>query len=159
MEREALQSAGSLYLTFRLEKELLALEVARVREVLDMCPITRVPRTPDYMRGVINLRGSVIPVINLNLKFGLGSSESTIDSRIVVFELNQGGEEVVVGVLTDSVHDVIEIESDNVESAPQMGARWRTEFVTGIGKYKDQFILLLDMDRIFLDREAVMAEA
>lgn len=149
-----------LYLTFRLERELLAFEVSRVREVLDLCPITRVPRTPDYMRGVINLRGSVIPVIDLHCKFGLAATASTIESRIVVIELHQDGEDVVVGVLTDSVHDVIEINSEQIDSSPQMGARWRTEFVTGIGKYKDQFILLLDIDRVFAGRDAgAMAEA
>ncbi|MHB8810752.1 MAG: chemotaxis protein CheW [Desulfobulbaceae bacterium] len=142
-----------LFLTFRLERELLALEVARVREILDLCLITRVPRTPDYMRGVINLRGSVIPLIDLHRKFGLAAAESTIESRIVVLELNHEGTEVVVGVLTDSVHDVIEIDSEHIDSSPQMGARWRTDFVTGIGKYKDQFILLLDIDRVFANRD------
>lgn len=148
-------TATALYLTFRLERELLALEVARVREVLDLCPITRVPRTPDYMRGVINLRGSVIPVIDLHLRFGLASAETTIESRIVVLELNHEGETIVVGVLTDSVHDVIEIDSEHIDASPQMGTRWRTDFVTGIGKYKDQFILLLDIDRVFANRDAV----
>lgn len=154
MATEAVATEAVLYLTFRLERELLALEVARVREILDLCPITRVPRTPDYMRGVINLRGSVIPVIDLHRKFGLVSAESTIESRIVVLELNHEGEEVVVGVLTDSVHDVIEIDTGHIDSSPQMGARWRTDFVTGIGKYKDQFILLLDIDRVFANRDA-----
>ena len=154
MAIEEAATEADLYLTFRLERELLALEVARVHEVLDLCPITRVPRTPDYMRGVINLRGSVIPVIDLHLKFGLASAETTIESRIVVLELTHEGEAVVVGVLTDSVHDVIEIDSEHIESSPQMGTRWRTDFVTGIGKYKDQFILLLDIDRVFANRDA-----
>jgi purine-binding chemotaxis protein CheW len=159
MKNKAEATEGVLYLTFRLERELLAFEVPKVREVLDLCPITRVPRTPDYMRGVINLRGSVIPVIDLHCKFGLSATESTIESRIVVIELQHDGEDVVVGVLTDSVHDVIEINSEHIDSSPQMGARWRTEFVTGIGKYKDQFILLLDIDRVFAGRDAgAMAE-
>jgi len=160
MAIEEAATEAVLYLTFRLERELLALEVARVREVLDLCPITRVPRTPDYMRGVINLRGSVIPVIDLHLKFGLASADTTIESRIVVLELNHEGEAVVVGVLTDSVHDVIEIDSEHIDSSPQMGARWRTDFVTGIGKYKEQFILLLDIDRVFANRDVgALAEA
>lgn len=160
MANKTVATDAVLYLTFRLERELLAFEVSRVREVLDLCPITRVPRTPDYMRGVINLRGSVIPVIDLHCNFGLTASASTIESRIVVIELHHDGEDVVVGVLTDSVHDVIEINSEHIDSSPQMGARWRTEFVTGIGKYKDQFILLLDIDRVFAGRDAgAMAEA
>lgn len=159
MKNQTVATDGVLYLTFRLERELLAFEVSKVREVLDLCPITRVPRTPDYMRGVINLRGSVIPVIDLHRKFALSATESTIESRIVVIELHHEGEDVVVGVLTDSVHDVIEISSEHIDPSPQMGARWRTEFVTGIGKYQDQFLLLLDIDRVFAGRDVgAMAE-
>jgi purine-binding chemotaxis protein CheW len=157
MASTALAAETRLFLTFRLEKEFLAFEVSRVREVLDLCPITKVPRTPDYMRGVINLRGSVIPVIDLHLRFGLAPMEETIESRIVVIELRYEAEEVVVGVLTDSVHDVIEIDSGHIDASPQMGARWRTDFVTGIGKYRDQFILMLDVDRVFSGKDAGVA--
>lgn len=151
----ASESESVLYLTFRLERELFALEVARVREVLDLCPVTRVPRTPEYMRGVINLRGSVIPVIDLCQRFGLDRTKSTIDARIVVLELSVDGEETVVGVLTDAVHDVIEIAGSHIDSSPQMGERWRTEFIRGIGKYRDQFILLLDIDRVIAGRDTM----
>jgi len=153
---EAIIKESVLYLTFRLEKELLAIEVSQVREVLDLCAITRVPRTPEYMRGVINLRGSVIPVIDLRLKFGLSHTESTIDARIVVMEIELEGAVTVVGVLTDSVHDVIEIDTAEIDSSPQMGTRWRTEFIGGIGKYADQFILLLDIDRVFSSKDLAM---
>jgi len=142
-----------LHLTFRLEKELLALDVSRVREVLDLCPITRVPRTPDFMRGVINLRGSVIPVIDLRQKFGMSRTESTIDARIVVMEINLKGKETVVGVLTDSVHDVIDINLDDIDESPETGTHWRREFVKGIGKYDENFILILDMDKVFSDTD------
>jgi len=153
---EAVVKESVLFLTFRIDKELLAVEVSQVREVLDVCTITRVPRTAEYMRGVINLRGSVIPVIDLRLKFGLPRTESTIDARIVVMEIMLEGALTVVGVLTDSVHDVIEIETDGIDSSPQMGTRWRTEYVGGIGKYRDQFILLLDIDRVFSAQDVAM---
>ena len=139
----------TLYLTLRLEKELLAIEVSRVREVLDMCSITKVPRTPTFMRGVINLRGTVIPVIDLRSKFGMSSIESTIESRIVVMEINMDGNETVAGVLTDAVHDVIEINEDKIDASPESGTSWRREYVKGIGKHGENFILLLDMDRVF----------
>lgn len=149
-----------LYLTFMIENELLALDVSQVREVLDLCPITRVPRTPEYMRGVINLRGSVIPVLDLRVKFGIASSDATIDSRVVVIELDQSGSETVVGLLTDSVQDVIEIHSDQINASPQMGARWRTEYICGIGKCGEEFILLLDIDRVFTDMDiSVISES
>jgi len=141
------------YLTFRLDKELLALDVSRVREVLDLCAITRVPRTPEFMRGVINLRGTVIPVIDLRHKFGMTKTESTIDARIVVMEINLDGIETVVGVLTDSVHDVIDIANDKIDASPETGTRWRREYIRGIGKYDDNFILLLDIDRVFSDTD------
>lgn len=139
----------TLYLTLKLDKELLALDVSRVREVLDLCTITRVPRTPRFMKGVINLRGMVIPVIDLRRKFGMPSVEDTIDSRIVVAEIDLEGAETVVGVLTDSVHDVVEIGHDKINAAPETGKRWRREYVKGIGKQGDNFILLLDLDRLF----------
>lgn len=144
---------STLYLTFRLEKELLAIDVSRVREVLDLCAITRVPRTPEFMRGVINLRGTVIPVIDLRHKFGMTRTEATIDARIVVMEINMGGMETVVGVLTDSVHDVIDISSDKIDASPETGTRWRKEYIKGIGKHADHFILLLDIDRVFSDSD------
>lgn len=144
---------STLYLTFRLEKELLALDVSRVREVLDLYAITRVPRTPEFMRGVINLRGTVIPVIDLRHKFGMTRTESTIDARIVVMEINMDGMETVVGVLTDSVHDVIDIVNDKIDAAPETGTRWRRKYIKGIGKYDNNFILLLDIDRIFSDTD------
>ena len=145
--------AADVYLTFRLENEMLALEVSRVREVLDICAITRVPRTSDYMRGVINLRGTVIPVIDLRLKFGLAKTESTIDARIVVIDLHLNGADTVVGLLTDSVHEVIDIAIDQIDSSPRIGTRWRTEYIRGIGKYEEQFILLLDIDRVLTARD------
>jgi purine-binding chemotaxis protein CheW len=150
-EVEATES--TLYLTFRLENELLALDVSRVREVLDLCAITRVPRTPEFMRGVINLRGTVIPVVDLRHKFGVSRTESTIDARIVVIEINLDAMETLVGVLTDSVHDVIEIHHDWIDASPETSIRWRREYIKGIGKYDDNFILLLDIDRVFSGTE------
>jgi len=101
------------------------------------------------MRGVINLRGTVIPVLDLRKKFNLPHAESTIDIRIVVLEVNLDGNETVVGILTDSVHDVIDIDKSNIDPPPESGTSWRKEFVKGIGKYGEDFILLLDMGRIF----------
>ena len=143
----------TLYLTLGLENELLAIEVAKVREVLDLCAITPVPRTPSFMRGVINLRGAVIPVIDLRNKFSMSHTESSIDARIVVMEINMDGNETVAGVLTDAVHDVIEMDHDKIDASPESGTRWRREFIKGIGKHEENFILLLDMDRVFSGTE------
>ena len=143
----------TLYLTLQLEKELLAIEVSSVREILDLCAITRVPRTPSFMKGVINLRGMVIPVIDLRRKFGMPHAESTIAARIVVLEFNMDGNETTAGILTDSVHDVIDIDNNNIDASPESGTSWRREFVKGIGKHGNNFILLLDMTRVFSGTE------
>ncbi|MCP4041146.1 MAG: chemotaxis protein CheW, partial [Gammaproteobacteria bacterium] len=106
------------YLTFTLDGESFATEIAQVREVLEFCRITKVPRTPDYMRGVINLRGSVVPVVDLRLQFGMQATEPTIDTCIVIVEVRIDGQSTVLGALADSVQEVIEFRRDQLEPAP-----------------------------------------
>ncbi|MFW5696022.1 MAG: chemotaxis protein CheW [Alkalispirochaeta sp.] len=141
------------YLTFTLLEEQYAVEVYDVKEVLEYTSVTRVPRTQDFMRGVINLRGSVVPVIDLRLKFGMGETEKTIETSIIVMEVEIGGEKVTVGTLADSVQEVINLEDSQIEPAPQIGTRINTEFIRGIGKQEDRFIIILDIDRIFSEEE------
>src|SRR5512134_1658617 len=111
----------SQYLTFTLDEELFALDIGKVREVLEFTSVTRVPRTPEFMRGVINLRGSVVPVVDLRLKFGLSRTESTIDTCVIITEVESGAEKTVLGALADSVQEVIELEPRNIEPPPRMG--------------------------------------
>ncbi|MCP4351916.1 MAG: chemotaxis protein CheW [Desulfobacterales bacterium] len=146
------------YLTFRLGDEVFALDVAQVREVLDLSTITKVPGSPDFMRGVINVRGSVVPVIDLRLKFGLPQTDNTVDTRIVVMEISLEGEITVLGSLADSVDEVMELEPGFIEKPPRIGARWRIEFIKGIGKKDDQFIIILDIDRVFSSDELALVE-
>jgi purine-binding chemotaxis protein CheW len=150
---------ASQYLTFRLDEEMFALDVNQVREVLDFSTITKVPRAPEFMRGVINVRGSVVPVIDLKRKFGLPKTGKTVDTRIVVMELDMEGEHTVLGAMADSVHEVIELEAGQIEEPPRIGSRWRTEFIKGIGKRNEQFIILLDIDRVFSSDELALVEA
>jgi len=140
---------GANYLTFRLGQEMFALNVLQVREVLDLSPITRVPRAPAFMRGVINVRGAVVPVVDMRLKFGQQVGADTVDTRIVVMEVVLENESVVLGFLADAVHEVMEMEADQIEPPPRMGGRWRTDLIRGIGKHNDAFILILDVDRLF----------
>ena len=139
----------TLYLTFLLGDELLAIDVSKVREVLDLCHITRVPKAPDYMRGIINVRGNVLPVIDLRCRFDMEAVESTVDTRIVVLEVNIDGNEVIIGALADSVHEVVDIESDHIGPPPRSGMAWCIDFIKGIGRQDDRFLLLMDIDRIF----------
>ena len=148
----------TLYLTFKLGEELFSLDVGQVREVLDMDAITKVPGTPDFMRGVINVRGSVVPVLDLRQKFDMSPTEHTVDTRIVVMELNLDGEKTVLGALADSVHEVIELEPGQIEPPPKIGVRWRIDFVRGIGKRDDQFIIILDIDQVFSANELSLVQ-
>ncbi len=146
------------YLTFRLDDEMFAINVTQVREILDTTTITRVPNAPVFMRGVINVRGSVVPVIDLRMKFEMLKTEITVDSRIVVMELFLDGDQTVLGAMADSVHDVIDLETENIEPPPKIGSKWRTEFIKGIGKNNDDFIIILDIDRIFSTNELAIIQ-
>ena len=150
----------SQYLTFTLDEEVFALEIAKVREVLEFAGVTRVPRTPEFMRGVINLRGNVVPVVDLRLKFGLSVTAATVDTCVVMVEVDIDGEGTVLGALADSVQEVIEIDASQIEPPPRIGTRLKTEFIRGMGKRDDTFLIILDIDKVFSDDElAVVLDA
>ncbi len=142
-------NVAAQYLTFKLHEEVFALEISRVREVLEYTSVTRVPRTPDFMTGVINLRGNVIPVIDMNLKLGMPKTERTIDTCIIIVEIVESGETLVLGALADSVQEVIEIEPENIEPAPKIGTSLNIEFLKGMGKKDDHFMMIFDIDKVF----------
>jgi purine-binding chemotaxis protein CheW len=137
------------YLTFKLGEGVFATDVAKVREVLDLTTITKIPRTPDFMSGVINLRGNVVPVVDLRLCFEMSKTEKTVNTCIVVVEILMEGESTIIGALADSVEEVIDLEPDQIEPAPRIGAQIRTDFIKGMGRRDSQFIMILDMDRVF----------
>ena len=141
------------YLTFKLSDEMFGVDVAQVREILDYIKITKVPQTPDFMCGVINLRGSVVPVVDMNLKFSMAKTERTVNTCIVVVEVNIDGDTTVLGALVDSVQEVFEIEPENIEPAPRIGTKLKTEFIKGMGKHNERFIIILDIDKIFSSEE------
>ena len=141
------------FLSFALGDEVFAVNVQQVKEILDVINITRVPQMPDYMLGVINLRGSVVPVIDLRSKFGMEKKEQNQDNCIVVLEVDFDGERVVIGALTDAVREVLDLFSDEIEPPPRMGMKLKTEFIRGMGKQGENFIIILDIDRIFSNEE------
>ncbi len=158
MSEKPTKPSQKQYLTFKLSEEMFALDVSQVREILDFTQITRVPLAPGFMRGVINVRGSVVPVVDLGVKFGLPESERTEDTRIVVMEINLAGEACVIGALADAVHNVMDIEADQIEATPKIGTKWDTDFIKGIGKHNAQFIILLDVDRVFTADDLVIVQ-
>ena len=141
------------YLTFKLGDEVFATDVAKVREVLDFTTITKIPRTPEFMSGVINLRGNVVPVVDLRLCFEMSKTEKTVNTCIVVVEMLLEGESTVIGALADSVEEVIDLEPDQIQPAPRIGTQIRTDFIKGMGKRDAQFIMILDIDRVFSAEE------
>src|ERR1700728_3453584 len=147
------------YLTFRLGNEIFATEVAKVREVLDFTTITQIPRTPDFMTGVINLRGSVVPVVDLRLCFEMSKTVRTRNTCIVVVEVLLDNEPIVIGALADSVEEVIDLEPEQIEPAPRIGTQIRTDFIRGMGKRDTQFIMILDIDRVFSAEEMAVVHA
>lgn len=137
------------YLTFKLSEEIFGLDVANAREILEFTTVTKVPKTPEFMRGVINLRGSVVPVLDMRLKFGLSRTEKTINTCIIVVEVTFENETTIIGALVDSVQEVFELEPDQIEPAPKIGTQLQTEFIKGMGKRDDAFIIILNIDKVF----------
>lgn len=147
------------YLTFTLDGESYATEITKVREVLEHTDITRVPRTPDYMQGVINLRGNVVPVMDMRMQFGLEAGDITVDTCIIIIEVNIDGQTTVLGALADSVQEVIDLGKDQMEPAPTLGTRVSNKFIQAMGKSSDgSFIIILNMDKVFSAEQIQEAE-
>ena len=155
---EAGISETTQYLTFKLDDDVFALDITKVREVLDFTTVTKVPRTPEFMRGVINLRGSVVPVIDLRLKFGMTKTEKTVNTCVIIVEVTVDNETTVLGALADSVQEVMDLEPDHIEPAPKIGTRLNTEFIKGMGKRDSNFIIILDVDKIFSAGELALVK-
>ena len=141
------------YLTFKLSDEVFALDISKVREVLDFTTVTKVPRTPEFMRGVINLRGSVVPVVDLRLKFGMSRTENGVNTCVIITEVTVDGDTTVLGALADSVQEVLDLEPGSIAPAPRIGTKLRTEFIKGMGKRDERFIIILDVDKVFSSDE------
>lgn len=142
-------AASGQYITFKLGDEIFAVNVSHVREVLDLTPITRVPTAPPYMRGVVNVRGKAVPVVDLRAKFGLPAATDTRQTRILVLELVLDGEPLVVGGQADTVREVIELDAAQIAPGPRIATRWRSEMVLGMTRRGDDFVIILDVEKIF----------
>lgn len=150
--RNATQRAGK-YLTFALGKEEYGLEILKVREIIGFMDITAVPQTPGYVKGVINLRGQVIPVIDLRAKFCMQTTETTEETCIIVVEITQQGRKFSTGIVVDHVSEVLDIEGNNIEDAPQFGSTVDTAFILGMGKVGESVKILLDIDKVLIGAE------
>ena len=136
------------YLTFALAHEEYGLEILKVREIIGYMEITAVPQTPSHIKGVINLRGQVIPVVDLRTKFGMETTDVTEQTCIIVVEITQSGRKFNTGIVVDHVQEVLDIAGQDIEEAPQFGAAVNTDFILGMGKIGDSVKILLDIDKV-----------
>lgn len=155
---ENVSNTMDTYLSFRLGREIFAASVHHVLNILEMKPITKVPHAPDYMSGVINLRGQVLPVIDMRVKFGMEATEATVDTCIIVLNLSIEGEDVTLGVLVDAVSEVLELENEKIEPSPSIGTKYKAEFIKGMWKKDENFIMLLNINLIFTRDEIIMVD-
>ena len=146
------------YLTFKLSDEIFAVDISKVREVLDFTAVTKVPQTPEFMRGVINLRGSVVPVVDMRLKFGMTKTEKSVNTCIIIVEISVDQETTILGCLADSVQEVMDLEPDQIAPAPKIGTRLRTDFIKGMGKRKENFVIILEIDKVFTSDELTQVQ-
>lgn len=147
---ERASTAGGLYLTFALDGEEYGLEILKVREIISLCEITSVPRTPGFVKGVINLRGKVIPVIDLRLKFAMAEAERTDETCIIVVNLGA----LETGILVDKVSEVLDIACQDIDQTPRFGGSADTDFILGLGKTGRRVTILLDIEKVLSDAES-----
>lgn len=140
-------------LTLELQGEMFALEATHVYEILDQAQVTEVPGSHPFINGLVNVRGKVVPLADLRLKFGMKQTPPTIDTRIVVTDVVLDGEKITVGILADKVNEVTELTAAVLQDTPKIGMKWRSEFIRCIGKRGAEFIAILDIDRIFAEND------
>jgi purine-binding chemotaxis protein CheW len=142
------KSETNSYLTFKLGKEEFGAHVSQVLNILEMTKVTEVPKSPNYMKGVINLRGMVLPVIDTRIKFGMPETEYTTNTCIVVMDLDLADDTIHIGAIVDEVVSVIEIEENQIEPPPSIGSKYKSEFIYGMARVEDNFIMLIDMQKL-----------
>jgi purine-binding chemotaxis protein CheW len=147
------QVEGREYVTFHLNEEVYAFEALRVQEIIELTNVTKVPHLPDYMKGVINLRGTIIPVVDLKQKFIMGSGDYKKHTCIIVTEFSGG----VMGLIVDAVSDILNLDRESISATPSFGTRINTEFIAGMGRVGDNLVLVLDVDKVLTQEEATVA--
>lgn len=143
------------YLSFKLGKETFASNVSKVLNILEMPTITEVPQAPEYMVGVMNLRGDVLPVIDSRIKFGMSATQITTNTCVLVLEICTYNKNIMIGALVDAVEEVIEIKEDNIQPSPSIGTKYHTEFIQGMVQKDENFIMILNMDKVFSNHDII----
>ena len=136
------------YLTFTLASEEYGISILKIKEIIGMISITSIPQTPDYVKGVINLRGKVIPVVDLRMKFGMRAIDYDERTCIIVLEIGEKGSELMIGIVVDTVSEVLNIKGEEIEDTPHFGTALDTDYIMGMAKSEDAVKILLDIDKI-----------
>jgi purine-binding chemotaxis protein CheW len=144
-----IQQQTTSFLTFKLGSEVFAISVHEVLEIFEIKPITRAPKSPPFMKGVINLRGNILPVVDTRYKFGMEETPDTIDTCIVVLTIGTGNDALMVGAIVDSVLEVIDIPNEKIQPAPAIGISFKEDFIRGMGKIEEEFVMILNIDKVF----------
>lgn len=147
---------GCQYVTLGIDREVFAVEVHRVREILDVPPIAKLPNAPAYLLGMIDVRGECVPVIDLRAKLGFPAVDHTSHTRILVLEVEVGTRRLVLGLLADRVFEVTPLDGGGVEPPPEIGVRWRSEYIQGVGRRGDAFVVVFDLTRLFSAEDAAL---
>jgi purine-binding chemotaxis protein CheW len=156
MEEHREAELGNKFLTFSIGKELYGMDIGSIKEIMEYSSVTRVPRTPLHVRGVLNLRGNVVPIIDLSARFYGYPSTVTRYSCIVVVELDVAEERLTIGVMIDALREVVDVQEEDIENTPGFGAKIRNDFIAGIGKVHGEFVIMLNLERV-LDIEELAA--
>ncbi|CCG40772.1 chemotaxis protein CheW [Magnetospirillum molischianum] len=159
MTQTAVTRAAMQYVTIGIEREIFAVEVDQVREILDLRPLSRVPNAPSFLAGMIDVRGQGVPVIDLRTKLGLPPVDPTEHTRIVVLEVSLGDRQVTLGMISDRVIEVTSLAEHKLEPPPDVGVRWRSDYIRAIGRSGGAFVIILDLSRLFSSEEVALVRA
>lgn len=159
MTRTAVTRTGTQYVTIGIDREIFAVEVDQVREILDLRPISRIPSAPPFLAGMIDVRDQSVPVIDLRTKLGLPPVSPTENTRIVVLEVPVGGRQITMGMISDRVIEVTSLAEHELEPPPDVGVRWRSDYIRAIGRSGGAFVIVFDLSRLFSSEEAALVSA
>jgi purine-binding chemotaxis protein CheW len=155
-------TATAAYVTLGVDSELFAVPVTCVREILDLCPVARLPHAPPYLVGMIDVRGDSVPVVDLRAKLGLAPAAATAATRILVLEIAVpaagGPQQLVLGLITDRVFEVTDLDGGRLDPPPEIGVRWRSDYMVGIGRRGQAFVVVFDLPRLFASEAAALLE-
>ncbi|CCG39938.1 chemotaxis protein CheW [Magnetospirillum molischianum] len=159
MTQTAVTRTGMQYVTIGIEREIFAVEVDQVREILDLSPLSRVPNAPSFLAGMIDVRGQGVPVIDLRTKLGLPPVDPTEHTRIVVLEVPVGNRQITMGMISDRVIEVTSLSEHELEPPPDVGVRWRSDYIRAIGRSGGAFVIVFDLSRLFSNEEAALVSS